>query len=54
MAWLPPRHNAAKQHEILCQRSASVFTTTLTRGEVLYGIWMLPMGERRDHVLWGH
>lgn len=30
------------------QPRASVFTTTITRGEVLYGIRVLPAGKRRD------
>lgn len=33
------------------QPRASVFTTAITRGEILYGIRMLPMGKRRD-ALW--
>lgn len=30
---------------------ASVFTTTITRGEILYGIQVLPAGKRRN-ALW--
>lgn len=30
------------------QPRTSVFTTTLTRGEILYGIRLLPAGKRRD------
>jgi predicted nucleic acid-binding protein len=30
------------------QPRASVFTTTITRGEILYGIRVLPAGKRRD------
>jgi predicted nucleic acid-binding protein len=30
------------------QPRASVFTTTITRGEILHGIRVLPAGERRD------
>jgi predicted nucleic acid-binding protein len=30
------------------QPRASVFTTTVTRGEILYGIRVLPPGKRRD------
>lgn len=30
------------------QPRASVFTTTITRGEILYGIRALPAGKRRD------
>lgn len=30
------------------QPRASVFTTTITRGEILYGIRVLPAGRRRD------
>jgi predicted nucleic acid-binding protein len=30
---------------------SSVFTTTITRGEILYGIRVLPKGKRRD-ALW--
>jgi predicted nucleic acid-binding protein len=30
------------------QSRASVFTTTITRGEILYGIRVLPVGKRRD------
>jgi len=32
------------------QPRASVFTTTITRGEVLYGIRVLPAGRRRDRL----
>ena len=30
------------------QPRASIFTTTITRGEILYGIRVLPAGKRRD------
>jgi predicted nucleic acid-binding protein len=30
------------------QPRSSVFTTTITRGEILYGIRVLPAGKRRD------
>ena len=30
------------------QPRTSLFTTTVTRGEILYGIWLLPAGKRRD------
>jgi toxin FitB len=30
------------------QPRASLFTTTVTRGEILYGIRLLPAGKRRD------
>jgi toxin FitB len=30
------------------QPRTSLFTTTLTRGEILYGIRLLPAGKRRD------
>ena len=30
------------------QPRASLFTTTVTRGEILYGIRLLPAGRRRD------
>ncbi len=30
------------------QPRASLFTTTITRGEILYGIRVLPAGKRRD------
>ena len=30
------------------QPRASVFTTTITRGEILYGIRVLPAGKRRE------
>jgi toxin FitB len=30
------------------QPRASVFTTTITRGEILYGLQVLPAGKRRD------
>lgn len=30
------------------QPRASVFTTTITRGEILFGIRVLPSGKRRD------
>jgi predicted nucleic acid-binding protein len=30
------------------QPRASVFTTTITRGEILYGIQVLPAGKRRN------
>lgn len=33
------------------QPRASVFTTTITRGEILYGIRVLPAGKRRDSLL---
>jgi predicted nucleic acid-binding protein len=33
------------------QARASVFTTSVTRGEILYGIRLLPEGRRR-HDLW--
>jgi toxin FitB len=33
------------------QPRASIFTTTITRAEILYGIRVLPRGKRRD-TLW--
>lgn len=30
------------------QPTAALFTTTITRGEVLYGVRLLPKGRRRD------
>ncbi|WP_119391095.1 type II toxin-antitoxin system VapC family toxin [Taklimakanibacter lacteus] len=32
------------------QPRASIFTTTVTRGELLYGIRVLPAGKRRDQL----
>lgn len=32
------------------QPSASLFTTTITRGEILYGIRLLPDGQRRQDL----
>jgi len=33
------------------QRRASVFSTTITQAEILYGIDLLPEGKRRDGLL---
>lgn len=30
---------------------SSVFTTAISRGEILYGIRVMPDGQRRDHTL---
>jgi toxin FitB len=30
------------------QSSSALFTTTVTRGEILYGIWLMPAGARRQ------
>lgn len=33
------------------QRRASVFSTTITQAEILYGIHLMPEGKRRDGLL---
>ncbi|WP_017903976.1 type II toxin-antitoxin system VapC family toxin [Pseudomonas asplenii] len=37
---------------LMKQPRASLFTTTITRGEILYGLRLMPEGQRRDR-LWG-
>jgi toxin FitB len=48
---LRPTPEASVLAWIASQPRASLFTTTVTRGEILYGIRMLPDGKRR-RTLW--
>lgn len=43
----PDAHVLAWMH---AQPAASLFTTTVTRAEVLYGVKLLPAGRRRDKL----
>lgn len=45
---LRPRPNAGVMTWLASRPVASLFTTTVTRGEVLYGIRLLPAGRRRN------
>lgn len=35
---------------LAAQPTATLFTTTITRGEILYGVRLLPKGRRRDSL----
>lgn len=45
---LRPRPNATVLAWLAAQPVAALFTTTVTRGEILYGVRLLPKGRRRD------
>lgn len=47
---LRPNPDAAVMTWLAARPAASLFTTTLTRGEILYGVRMLPKGRRRDRL----
>lgn len=44
---LMPRPAANVEHWLMVQPSASVFTTTVTQAEILYGMRLLPEGRHR-------
>lgn len=48
---LRPRPSAKVLTWLAAQPVTALFTTTVTRGEILYGIRLLPSGRRRD-ALW--
>jgi hypothetical protein len=45
---LRPRPDARVLAWLASQPVAAVFTSTITRGEILYGVRLLPRGRRRD------
>ena len=47
---LRPRPEPRALAWLASQPSASVFTTTVTQGEILYGIRLLPGGRRRQQL----
>lgn len=46
-----PEPDASLLEWLASQPSASIFTTTVTQAEILYGIALLPEGKRRDGLL---
>lgn len=45
---LRPKPNDRVLAWLASQPAAAVFTSTITRGEILYGVRLLPRGRRRD------
>lgn len=45
---LRPQPNTRVMAWLAARPAASLFTTTVTRGEILYGIRLLPAGRRRN------
>lgn len=45
---LRPQPSAKVLAWLAAQPAAALFTTTITRGEILYGVRLLPKGRRRD------
>jgi predicted nucleic acid-binding protein len=45
---LRPQPSAKVLAWLTAQPAAALFTTTITRGEILYGVRLLPKGRRRD------
>jgi predicted nucleic acid-binding protein len=48
---LKPAPSDAIVHRLASQQSSSVFTTVITRAEILYGIEVLPAGKRKHGLL---
>lgn len=48
-----PLPNARVLDWLQRQDSAQLFTTTITRGELLFGVYLLPPGRRRETLLDG-
>ncbi|MGA8276940.1 MAG: type II toxin-antitoxin system VapC family toxin [Rhodanobacteraceae bacterium] len=48
---LRPAPSATVLEWLASKPAAALFTTTITRGEILYGVRLLPKGRRRD-ALW--
>lgn len=45
---LAPAPSPVVEHWLAAQSPASVFTTTITKAEILYGIGILPEGKRKQ------
>lgn len=48
---LRPQPNAEVLRWLSQQPRASLFTSTIVKGELLYGVWILPEGARRAQLL---
>jgi toxin FitB len=45
-----PAPEARVEHWLAAQPTASVFTTTITQAEILYGVALLPEGQRKTEL----